>query len=159
MVLAISTKSGSELRLSEEADLPMKFSRHFAVRVHTGKLGNLRVHLARVLDHLLHGQLDFADDVIGGVTIRVPKLDTQVFIGLDELGGDEKTADMSINNSQLSEGITYAAVSSQIGFKSSVMTRVQYIGFPYLEKERVMYGSLPPYLLPRLSCLLRPTAR
>jgi hypothetical protein len=30
------------------------------------------------------------------------------------------------------------AVSSQIGFKSSVMTRVQYMGFPYLEKDKVM---------------------
>jgi hypothetical protein len=55
MVLAISTQSGSELGLSKEANLPVQLSGHLAVSIHPSKLRNLRVHLARVLDHLLHG--------------------------------------------------------------------------------------------------------
>jgi hypothetical protein len=83
VVLAIGTKSRSELRLAEEANLPVEFTGHLAIRIHTSKLGHLRVHFAGVLDHLLHGQFDLSDNVIGGVTVRIPKFDTQVLVGLD----------------------------------------------------------------------------
>ena len=138
VVLAIGTESRSELRLAEEADFPMELSRHFAVGVHASKLGDLRVHLAGVLNHLLHGQLNLSDNVVGGVTVRIPKLDTQILVGLDELGSNKQTVFLSAQDSRQFSNPTYAAVSSQIGFKSSVITRVQYIGFPYLEKDKVM---------------------
>ena len=95
VVLAIGTKSRSELRLAEETNLPVELSGHFAVGVHTSKLRDLRVHLAGVLNHLLHGEFDLSNNVVGGVAVRVPEFDTQVLIGLDKLRSYEETMFLS----------------------------------------------------------------
>ena len=44
-----------------------------------------------MLNHLLHGKLDLANDVVRSMPIRIPKLDTEVFVGLDQLGTNKKS--------------------------------------------------------------------
>src|SRR5690242_13940109 len=90
LILAICSELRPELGLAKVTDLPVQLTRHLAIGVHTSQLRYLGVHLARVLDHLLHGELDLADDVICSVPVRIPKLDTEIFIGLDQFRTNEK---------------------------------------------------------------------
>lgn len=90
LVLAVRSKCRSELRFSKIADLPVKLAWHIATFAQACQFGHLRIHFSGMLNHLLHGQFNLANNIVSTVAIRVPEFDTQVFIGFDKFWGDKE---------------------------------------------------------------------
>jgi hypothetical protein len=53
-VLSMRPECWSKLWLAEVSNFPMEFTGHGAALIHAAKLRYLRVHLTRMLYHLLH---------------------------------------------------------------------------------------------------------
>ena len=51
-----------------------------------------------MLDHFLHRQFDFADDIISAVAVRIPQLDTEVLICFNKFGRDKQATNLSVDN-------------------------------------------------------------